>query len=86
MERLKLEHDEALTMKDTASHKAAASAINLRKTTLALTKLTKEFNATKAQVDELKKQLSGLSALPYDHPIFAELRSEQAISRKLRMI
>ena len=78
VERLKLERDEALAMKDTANTRAAASAISLRKANSALTKLQKEFDAVKVQIDEFKNQLSGLSALPDDHPVFVELKSAQA--------
>ena len=78
VEHLKLERDEALTMNDTANTRAAASAISLRKAQSALTKLTKQFNETRAQVDDLKKQLGGLPAMTDNHLVFVELKPAQA--------
>ena len=71
---MKLESDEALMMKDAASNRTVAADINFCKPPLALTKPAKSFEATRAVIENFRKQLSELSTLPYDHIVPNKLR------------
>ena len=57
-------------MRDAATNRTAIAAINSRKSTSALIKLSKQLETASAEIEELKKQLTGIVTLPDDYPVF----------------
>ena len=60
-------------MKDPANKRAAAATISLLNSKSALMKLSKQFDAMKAEHEDIKKQLSEESALLNDHRVLNEV-------------